>query len=185
MTSNHSQPKHFSTTDFLCSDVACNVSMAENAFEGDVACNVSTGDSPRFAMIPQYTEPQRTKPSLSRTYSLADDLQWIPDASRKWSPLGILVRQRHLVIDYAECRAFSAQAGICRRRKPELSPGSVSMSLRKGNLPSQPSSGFHYLCKSFLPQPFTKPEIGVRRPIGYLMLEVCSQGGRLAAGRKL
>ena len=57
ITSNHTQQKQYSFTDFLCRDVACNVSDPCRFDYRDVAHYVSTGDSPRFAVLPQYTEP--------------------------------------------------------------------------------------------------------------------------------
>ena len=146
MTSNHTQSKQFSFTAF---------------------CRM--GDSPRFAVLPQYIEYKRTKPSNSRTCNLADDFQWIPALQREWN-VGGLMKWRRPVIP--------AQAGICRRIS-KLPQSSIPLSLRKGILLSQPSFVFHRLLTPFLSQPIAKHDVCMMEPNRYLRLMLAAKAGGL------
>ena len=146
MTSNHTQSKQFSFTAF---------------------CRM--GDSLRFAVLPQYIEYKRTKPSISRNCNLTDDFQWIPALQREWN-VGGLMKWRRPVIP--------AQAGICRRIS-KLPQSSIPLSLRKGILQSQPSFVFHHLCSPFLSQPLAQHDVCMTRPKRYLRLTLAAKAGGL------
>ena len=146
MTSNHTQLKQFSFTAF-----------------------VRMGDSPRFAVLPQYIEYKRTKPSIWRNCNLTDDFQWIPALQREWN-VGGLMKWRRPVIP--------AQAGICRRIS-KITPISIPLSLRKGILLSQPSSVSHRLLTPSLSQPIAKHDVCMMEPNRYLRLMLAAKAGGL------
>ena len=133
-------------------------------------CRMS--DSPRFAVLPQYIEYKRTKPSFSRTYSLVDDLQRIPALRREWN-VGELVEWRRQSM-FMPCVNFT------RRRISKITPISIPLSLRKGILPSQLSVGFHYLSKSLVSQQFASPWLVVKSSNRYLRLSFAAKAGGLS-----
>ncbi len=148
MTSNHTQLKHFSYM-ALC----------------------RMGDSPRFAVLPQYIEYKRTKPSNSRTCNLADDFQWIPAAKREWNVGGLMKWRRQPM--FVLCVNFTS------RRISKITPISIPLSLRKGILLSQPSSVFHRLLTPFLSQPIARHDVCMMEPNRYLRLMLAAKAGGL------
>ena len=157
MTSNHTQLKQFSFTAF---------------------CRM--GDSPRFAVLPQYNEYKRTKPSISRNCNLTDDFQWIPALQREIEDLSKIRRSQWNVGGLMKWRrpVIPAQAGICRRIS-KLPQSSIPLSLRKGILQSQPSFVFHHLCSPFLSQPLAQHDVCMTRPKRYLRLTLAAKAGGL------
>ena len=157
MTSNHTQSKQFSFTAF---------------------CRM--GDSPRFAVLPQYIEYKRTKPSISRNCNLTDDFQWIPALQREIEDLSKIRRSQWNVGGLMKWRrpVIPAQAGICRRIS-KITPISIPLSLRKGILLSQPSSVFHRLLTPFLSQQVAKHDVCMMEPKCYLRLIFAAMAGGL------
>ena len=148
MTSNHTQLKQFSFTAF---------------------CRM--GDSPRFAVLPQYNEYKRTKPSISRNCNLTDDFQWIPALQRERNVGGLMKWRRQPM--FVPCLNFT------RRRISKIFPISIPLSLRKGILQSQPSFVFHHLCSPFLSQPLAQHDVCMTRPKRYLRLILAAKAGGL------
>ena len=148
MTSNHTQLKQFSFTAF-----------------------VRMGDSPRFAVLPQYIEYKRTKPSISRNCNLTDDFQWIPALQREWNVGGLMKWRRQPM--FVLCVNFTS------RRISKITPISIPLSLRKGILLSQPSSVFHRLLTPFLSQQVAKHDVCMMEPKCYLRLIFAAMAGGL------
>ncbi len=159
MTSNHTQLKHFSYM-ALC----------------------RMGDSPRFAVLPQYIEYKRTKPSNSRTCNLADDFQWIPALQREIEDLSKIRRSQWNVGGLMKWRRqpmFVLCVNFTSRRISKITPISIPLSLRKGILMSQPSSVFHRLLTPFLSQQVAKHDVCMMEPKCYLRLMLAAKAGGL------